>query len=100
MPSGTVVGTGGFHADGCEVEGESTESVISTNCVISQGAIVSESLLMANCRIASGAQVSNSILGQGVIVHEGAILDGVVVGDGQEIAENSQHENTRIPEID
>lgn len=86
-------------AEGCEIYGSITHSVISTGCTVESGAIVEDSVIMPNVVIESGAIVRNAIVGEDCRVCRGAVIGGSfaegetrqisVVGKAKVIAANS-----------
>ncbi len=57
---------------GCEIEGTVEHSVLSSNVVVEEGAIVKDSVIMAGTVIKKNAVVTYSILDENVVVEEGA----------------------------
>ncbi len=57
-------------ANGGEIEGKVINSVIGTNCIIEEGAVVSDSVLMGNITVKKGATVSYSIIDEEVTIGE------------------------------
>lgn len=66
---------------GSEVYGTLVNSVISSNVVIEEGAVVEDSVIMSGSVIKKGAHVKYSIIDEGVIVEEDACI-----GEGKETA--------------
>ena len=85
-------------AEGCEIYGNLSHSVISTGCTVEAGAIVEDSVIMPNVVIEAGAVVRHAIIGEDCRVCRGAVIGGCfregekmqisVVGKGKTIAEN------------
>lgn len=65
-----------FIAEGCEVFGTVTHSIISTGCTVEKDAIVEDSVIMPNVTIESGAIVRHTIVGEGCTVRRNAIIGG------------------------
>ena len=59
---------------GCEVEGEVVHSVLASNVVIEEGAIVKDSVIMAGTTVKKGAVVTYSIIDENVVIEEGACI--------------------------
>lgn len=86
-------------AEGCEIYGNLSHSVISTGCTVEAGAIVEDSVIMPNVVIEAGAIVRHAIIGEDCRVCRGAVIGGCfrpgesmqisVVGKGKTIAENT-----------
>lgn len=53
-----------FIAEGCEIYGTITHSIISTGCTVDPGAIVEDSVIMPNVHIESGAIIRHAIIGE------------------------------------
>ena len=88
---------------GCEVYGTVENSVLSSNVVIEEGAVVQDSVIMSNTVIHKGAVVKYAIIDESVTVDDGAKVGedkeaakgiavlgrGVKVGKGAKIAAGS-----------
>ncbi len=59
---------------GCEIEGKVENSVLASNVVVEEGAVVRDSVIMANTVIKRNAVVTYSIIDEHVTVEEGAIV--------------------------
>ena len=68
---------------GSEVYGTLVNSVISSNVVIEEGAVVEDSVIMSGSVIKKGAHVKYSIIDEGVVVEEDACI-----GEGKETAKD------------
>lgn len=66
---------------GCEIEGTVTHSVIGSNVVIEEGAVVKDSVIMAGTVVKKGAQVVYSIVDERVTIGENATI-GEEKGNG------------------
>ena len=66
-----------FIAEGSEVYGTVKHSVISTGCIIGQGALVEDSMIMPGVEIESGAIVRHAILGENAKICQNAVVGGV-----------------------
>ena len=76
-----------FIAEGSEVYGTVNHSVISTGCVIGQGALIEDSMIMPGVVIESGAIVRHAILGENAEVCQNAVVGGVFkAGDNKKIS--------------
>ncbi len=65
-----------FIAEGCEIYGNITHSIISTGCVVERGAIVEDSVIMPNVVIETGAVIRHAIIGEDCRVCRGAVIGG------------------------
>ena len=61
-----------FVAEGCSIKGKIEHSVISTGCIIEEGAVVCDSVVMPNTIIKKGAVVKYSIVGENAEICENA----------------------------
>ena len=59
-------------AEGCQIYGKVEHSVISTGCVIEDGAYVKNAFIMPNTVVKAGADVRYSIIGEKCTVSENA----------------------------
>ena len=76
-----------FIAEGSEVYGTVNHSVISTGCIIGQGALIEDSMIMPGVVIESGAIVRHAILGENAKVCQNAVVGGVFkAGDNKKIS--------------
>lgn len=64
--------TNSMLALGCEIYGTVENSVISSNVIVEEGAVVKDSVIMSNTIIKEGATVKYSIIDEDVIVSENA----------------------------
>ena len=66
--------------EGCQIEGEVENSVLSSSAVVEKGAKVLYSVLMPGAKVESGAIVEYAIIGEQTVVHRnshvGAPPDG------------------------
>ncbi len=65
-----------FIAEGCEVFGTVTHSIISTGCTVEKDVVVEDSVIMPNVTIESGAIIRHAIVGEGCKVCHNAIIGG------------------------
>ena len=56
---------------GCEIEGTVENSILASNVVVEEGAIVRDSVIMAGTVVKKGAKVVYSIIDENVVVEEG-----------------------------
>ena len=63
-------------AEGCEVYGDITHSVISTGCKIGRNAMIEDSVIMPNVVIEDGVIIRNAIIGEDCKVCSGAVIGG------------------------
>ena len=70
------VSTRSLVADGCYIEGEVTDSILSRGVIVEKGAKVSNSVLMQGTVVKAGASLSYVITDKNVTVNEGRILMG------------------------
>ena len=64
-------------SNGCEVFGTAKHSILSTDCVVEERAIVEDSVLLPGAVVKSGAHVVRAILGENAVVEEGVKLGSV-----------------------
>ena len=67
---------GSFVAEGCEVYGSVSHSVISVGCFIGSDAVVEDSVVMPGAVIESGAIVRHAILGENSRICRNAVVGG------------------------
>ena len=63
-------------AEGCTVRGKVCHSIVSTGCVIEDGATVSDCVLMPGTHIGRGAKISYTITGTNASVGDGSTIGG------------------------
>ena len=81
-----------FVAEGCEVYGKVTHSVISVGCSIGKGALVEDAVVMPGVVIEDGAIVRNCILGENSKVCKNAVVGGQFAeGEKREISVTSKN---------
>ncbi len=80
MPSSYIDATSkvsdSFIAEGCEIYGSVTHSVISTGCSIGKDALIEDSVIMPNVRVEPGAIIRHAIVGEDCTICRGAIIGG------------------------
>lgn len=64
-------------SNGCKVLGTARHSIISTDAVIEERAVVEDSVLLPGAVVKCGAHVSRAILGENAVVEEGVKLGSV-----------------------
>ena len=83
---------------GCYIEGEVTNSLLSSNVKVEEGAIVEDSVIFENTVIKKGAVVKHSIIANDVVVGENAVVGEAkeesgkisVIGEGYELADGAK----------
>ena len=76
-----------FIAEGCEIYGNVTHSIISTGCTVAEGAVVEDSVIMPNVVIESGAIVRHAIVGEDCRICANAVVGGAFAeGAAKEIS--------------
>lgn len=65
-----------YVAEGCEIYGKIVHSVISTGCLIHEGAVVEDSVIMPNVVVEPGAIVRHAIVAEGCTIGAGAVVGG------------------------
>ena len=65
-----------FIAEGSEIYGSVTHSIISIGCTIGEGAVVEDSVVMPGVTIEPGAIVRHAILGENTVVGANAVVGG------------------------
>jgi len=63
-------------AEGCEICGTVTGSVISTGCTVEEGAKVVDTVVMPGAVIKKGAVVERTILGEDCVIGENCVIGG------------------------
>ena len=64
-------------SNGCKIMGTARHSIISTDCVIEERAIVEDSVLLPGAVVKSGAHVCRAIMGENSVAEEGVKLGSV-----------------------
>ncbi len=91
---------------GCEIDGTVENSILGSNVIVEEGAIVKDAVVLANSVIKSGATVSYSIIDENVTVGEKAKIGvdkaetaeivvlgrGMTVGNGVSVTKGQNHE--------
>lgn len=74
---------------GCEIKGTVERSIISSECIVEENAVVKNSVIFPGTVIGKNAVVNYAILGEGVTVEEGAII-----GEALETSDKKKHKIT------
>ncbi len=74
-----------FVAEGCEVFGRVSHSVVSVGCTIGEGAVITDSVIMPNVTIENGAVISHAMVGEGVTIGAGSRVGEKQVGETHEM---------------
>ena len=64
-------------SEGCDVRGDITNSVVSSNVKVGEGAKVNDSIIMTGCKIGKNAKINKAIIAEDTVIG-----DNVVIGDG------------------
>ena len=64
-------------SEGCDVRGDITNSVVSSNVKVGEGAKVNDSIIMTGCKIGKNAKINKAIIAEDTVIG-----DDVVIGDG------------------
>ncbi len=64
-------------SEGCDVNGDITNSVVSSNVKVGEGAKINDSIIMTGCRIGKGAKINKAIIAEDTVIG-----DNVIIGDG------------------
>ena len=64
-------------SNGCKIMGTARHSIISTDAIVEERAVVEDSVLLPGAVVKSGAYVSRAILGENAVVEEGVKLGSV-----------------------
>ena len=75
-------------SNGCKVFGSVRHSIISTDCVIDERAVVEDSVLLPGAHVKAGAHVARAILGENSTVEEGVKLGSVDVAKDTAVVGN------------
>ena len=73
--------------EGCEVMGEAVHSILSTGCVVEEGAKVIDSVIMPGAVIKAGAVVRRAIIAENAVISENAKVgeeEGLIAVVGQD----------------
>ena len=75
-----------FIAEGCEIYGTITHSIISTGCTVDSGAIVEDSVIMPNVHIESGVIIRHAIIGEDCRIGDFVEIKKSVIGNGSKVS--------------
>lgn len=64
-------------SNGCKVYGTVRHSIVSTDAVVGERAVVEDSVLLPGAQVKAGAHVRRAILGENAVVEEGVKLGSV-----------------------
>ena len=92
---------------GCEIYGTVENSILGSNVIVEEGAIVKDAVVLANSTIGAGSKVSYSIIDENVSIGKNAVVGaekdpnaeivvlgrGITVADGVKVVEGQKHEN-------
>ena len=77
-------------SNGCSVFGTVTNSILSVDTTIGEGAVIDGAILLPGARVEAGARVTRAIVGEGAVIEKGADFHGgdgsgsiAVLGDGE-----------------
>ena len=72
-------------SNGCEILGSATHSILSSDVIVEEGAVVEDAILLPGAKVCAGAKVIHAIVGEDATIAAGAALVGAddipVVGD-------------------
>ena len=89
MPSSFMASTSEIHdcliAEGCEISGCLTHSILSTGCTVGKGAEITDSVIMPNVVIENGAVVHSAIIAEGCRIKAGAKVGAYTPGQTRKI---------------
>lgn len=76
--------------NGCRVFGSITHSILSTDVIVEEGALVEDSILLPGCIVEKNAKVIKAIVGENSRIKKGCTLEGkkddiALVGDNMEV---------------
>ena len=75
-----------FVAEGCNIEGSISHSIISTGCSVGKGAEVTDSVIMPDVVIENGAVIRSAIIAEGCHIKAGARIGGYTEGEERKIS--------------
>ena len=79
-----------FIANGCKIYGAVRHSIVSTDCVVEEGATVCDSVLLPGAAVRAGATVRRAILGEGAEVGRGVELGSADEADEIAVVGNDE----------
>lgn len=57
--------------EGCSIKGEVSNSILFSEVIVEEGAVVNNSVIMSSCIIKKGAVINNAVILEGITVEEG-----------------------------
>lgn len=75
-----------FVAEGCNIEGCITHSIISTGCTVGKGVEITDSVIMPDVTIENGAVIRSAIIAEGCHIKAGARVGDYVEGEERKIS--------------
>ena len=75
-----------FVAEGCNIEGCITHSIISTGCTVGKGVEITDSVIMPDVTIENGAAIRSAIIAEGCHIKAGARVGDYVEGEERKIS--------------
>ena len=75
-----------FIAEGCEIYGTITHSIISTGCTVGKGVEITDSVIMPDVTIENGAVIRSAIIAEGCHIKAGARVGDYVEGEERKIS--------------
>ena len=86
-----------FIAEGSEIYGNVTHSIISTGCKIGKDTLVADSVIMPGVEVEPGAIIRHAIIGEGCKISRGAVIGGSF-GEKDKKKISVVGKNTTLPE--
>ena len=91
---------------GCEIYGTVENSILGSNVIVEEGAVVKDAVILANSVVGAGATVSYSIIDENVTIGKNATIGvakdpqaeivvlgrGLTVANGVTVSEGQKHE--------
>ena len=74
-----------FVAEGCNIEGCITHSIISTGCTVGKGVEITDSVIMPDVTIENGAIIRSAIIAEGCCIKAGPRVGGSGTGAARKI---------------
>ena len=75
-----------FVAEGCNIEGCITHSIISTGCTVGKGVEITDSVIMPDVTIENGAIIRSAIIAEGCHIKAGARVGDYIEGEERKIS--------------
>lgn len=86
-----------FIAEGSEIYGSVTHSIISTGCKIGKDTLVADSVIMPGVEVEPGAIIRHAIIGEGCKISRGSVIGGSF-GENEKKNISVVGKNTTLPE--